>query len=136
MRKGHALRNARSLAELLDEEWQLQDSLEQSRVGWMFETYGLAPPQRIIECASVVLFSELALNTDAVSYWSRRILGHVIKLGQELDLAEQVPPMNISLVGRDQELVTREAKALIDELVYAYRSPHASRSNEVNSPGK
>ncbi|MGA4633537.1 LysR family transcriptional regulator [Pseudomonas solani] len=139
VRKGHPLRNARSLAELLGEEWLLQDSLEQSRIGCMFETYRLPPPQRVIECASVVLFSELALNTDAVSYWSRRILDHVSKLGQDLeilDLAEQVPPMNISLVCRDQELVTREAKALIDELVYAYRHPNAPQPNEVNSPGK
>ncbi|MCU9946183.1 LysR family transcriptional regulator [Pseudomonas sp. PDM13] len=139
VRKGHPLRNARSLSELLGEEWLLQDSLEQSRIGCMFETYRLPPPQRVIECASVVLFSELALNTDAVSYWSRRILDHVSKLGQDLeilDLAEQVPPMNISLVCRDQELVTREAKALIDELVYAYRHPNAPQPNEVNSPGK
>ena len=44
-----------------------------------------------------------------------------------LDVAEQVPPMNISLVCRDQELMTREAKALADELVYAYKSPHAPK---------
>lgn len=130
VRKGHPLRHARSLNELRDQEWLLQDSLEQSRVGWMFETYQVEPPERIIECASVVLFSELALNTDAISYWSLRVLEHVRKLGQELeiiDLAEQVPPMNISLVCRDQELMTREAKALTDELIYAYKNPQAPR---------
>jgi DNA-binding transcriptional LysR family regulator len=133
VRKGHPLRGARSLRELVDQEWLLQDSLEQSRVGMMFEHYRIEPPQRVIECASVVLFSELALNTDAVSYWSQRLLEHVQKLGMELDvlaLPEQVPPMNISLVCRDQELMTREAKALADELVYAYKSPHAPKVSE------
>ncbi|BAN46093.1 LysR family transcriptional regulator [Metapseudomonas resinovorans] len=130
VRKGHPLRHARSLVELRDQEWLLQDSLEQSRVGWMFETYQVEPPERVIECASVVLFSELALNTDAVSYWSLRVLEHVRKLGQELDivdLVEQIPPMNISLVCRDQELMTREAKALTDEFIYAYKNPQAQR---------
>ena len=63
VRKGHPLSGARSLEELRDQEWLLQDSLEQSRVGLMFEQYRVEPPTRIIECASVVLFSELALNT-------------------------------------------------------------------------
>ena len=42
-----------------------------------------------------------------------------------LDLVEAIAPMNISLVCRDPELMTREAKALADELIYAYKSPHA-----------
>ncbi|MDG9926614.1 MULTISPECIES: LysR substrate-binding domain-containing protein [Pseudomonas] len=132
VRKGHPLGGARrSLAELREHEWLLQDSLEQSRVGLMFDHYRVEPPERIIECASVVLFSELALNTDAISYWSQRLLERVQTLGQALevlDLAEQIPPMNISLVCRDQELMTREAKALSDELVYAYKSPHAPQA--------
>lgn len=130
VRKGHPLSGARSLEELRDQEWLLQDSLEQSRIGLMFEQCRVEPPSRIIECASVVLFSELAINTDAISYWSLRVLEHVQKLGQELhvlNVAEQVPPMNISLVCRDQELMTREGKALADELVYAYKSPHAPK---------
>ncbi|WNF47741.1 LysR family transcriptional regulator [Pseudomonas sp. SG20056] len=132
VRKGHSLRAARSLKELREQEWLLQDSLEQSRVGMMFEHYRIEPPQRIMECASVVLFSELALNTDAISYWSLRLLEHVQKLGMELellDILEQVPPMNISLVCRDQELMTREVRALAEELVYVYKSPHAPKQS-------
>lgn len=139
VRRGHPMRNARSLRELVDQEWLLQDSLEQSRIGMMFEQQRIEPPQRLIECASVVLFSELALNTDAISYWSQRLLEHVQKLGMELDvldIPEQVPPMNISLVCRDQELMTREAKALADELVYAYKSPHAPKVELLPGLGK
>lgn len=130
VRKGHPKRDARSLHELLDQEWLLQDALEQSRAGLMFQHYRIEPPRRIIECASVVIFSELALNTDAVSYWSQRVLEHAQKFGIELhvlDIPEQLPAMNISLVCRDQELMTREAKVLADELVYAYKSPHAPK---------
>ncbi|WP_394561308.1 LysR family transcriptional regulator [Aquipseudomonas alcaligenes] len=133
VRKGHPLRGARSLRELLDQEWLLQDSLEQSKVGMMFVDHHIEYPQNVTECASVVLFTELALHTDAVSYWSQRLLERVHTLGQELeilDIAEKVPPMNISLVCRDQELMTREAKALADELVYAYKSPHAPKLGE------
>jgi DNA-binding transcriptional LysR family regulator len=133
VRKGHPLRGARSLRELLGEEWLLQDSLEQSKVGMMFFDHHIEYPQNVTECASVVLFTELAMNTDAVSYWSQRLLERVQALGQELevlDIAEKVPPMNISLVCRDQELMTREAKALADELVYAYKSPHAPKLGE------
>jgi LysR family transcriptional regulator of abg operon len=129
-RKGHPLRGARNLRELIDQEWLLQDSLEQSGIGLMFEKYGVVPPERTIECASVVLFSELALNTDAISYWSLRVLEHIQKLGQELDIlniVEEPPPMNISLVCRDQELMTCEAKTLADDLAYAYKSPHAPK---------
>ena len=122
-----------ALRELLGEEWLLQDSLEQSKVGMMFVDHGIEYPQNVTECASVVLFTELALHTDAVSYWSLRLLERVQTLGQELevlDIAERVPPMNISLVCRDQELMTREAKALADELVYAYTSPHAPKVSD------
>ncbi|MNG39663.1 hypothetical protein D3C84_1278550 [compost metagenome] len=58
------------------------------------------------------------------------MLEYVQKLGQELDvldLQEQVPPLNISLVYRDQELITREARALADELVFVFKSPHAAK---------
>lgn len=139
VRKGHPLSGIRSLRELLDQEWLLQDSLENSHIGTIFENNQLPYPQQVIECASVVLFSELALNTDAVSYWSLRVLEYIQKLGQEmeiLNITEQIPPMNISLVCRDQELMTREAKALADELVYAYKSPHAAKTGEQPAPGK
>jgi hypothetical protein len=43
-----------------------------------------------------------------------------------LDLEEQIPPMNISLVCRDPELMTRETKTLFDALVYAYKPPRSA----------
>ena len=126
VRKGHPLRHARSLAELRDQEWLLQDSLEHSRVGQMFKNCDVQLPENVIECASVVLFAELAASSDAVSYWSQRLLDLTQRmLGNldVLDIAETVPQMTISMVCRDPELMTREAKTLADELVYAYKNP-------------
>ncbi|EIK93486.1 LysR family transcriptional regulator [Pseudomonas sp. M47T1] len=129
VRKGHPLADATSLAQLRELDWLLQDSLEQSKVNVMFEDNDIAWPENVIECASVVLFSEMAVASDAVSYWSERILERTQNFVgglQVLNIAEPVPSMNISLVCRDQELMTREAKALADELIYVYRSPHAA----------
>ncbi|MDE1165459.1 MAG: LysR family transcriptional regulator [Pseudomonas sp.] len=131
VRKGHPLRNATSLAQLREQDWLLQDSLEQSKVGTMFKDNGVAWPENVIECASVVLFAELAATSDAISYWSLRILERTQMMMQTLDIldiAEPVPPMNISLVCRDQELMTREAKALADELIYVYTGPHTLKA--------
>lgn len=133
VRKGHPLREARSLIELQDQEWLLQDSLEQSKVGTLFEQNRIPPPRNVIECASVVLFAELATTSDAISYWSLRVLEHTRMLLQNLEvlnIAESIPPMNISLVCRDQELMTREAKALADELIYAYKGPHQPQPDD------
>ncbi|MFJ7142504.1 LysR family transcriptional regulator [Pseudomonas protegens] len=134
VRKDHPLRHARHLSELQEQEWLLQDSLEQSKVGVMFEENGVAPPQNVIECASVVLFAELAVTSDAISYWSLRVLESAPMLMQKLEIleiVEPVPPMNISLVCRDQELMTREAKALADELIYVYKGPSKPAPNPI-----
>ena len=128
VRKGHPLEGARHLADLDGQDWLLQDSVEQSNVGSLFAEYGITPPENVIECASVVLYSELAGSSDAVSYWSLRVLERtqfIMHSLSVLPIIEPIPPMNISLVCRDPELMTREAKALADELIYVYKSPHA-----------
>ncbi|MBG6291025.1 MULTISPECIES: LysR family transcriptional regulator [Pseudomonas] len=131
VRKGHRLRSARSLHELLDEEWLVPDSLDVSLAGQMFEQYQVRYPERVIECASVVLYAELAANTDAVSFWSRRVfdLPIVSSTLEALDIAETVPGTDISLVCRPPELMTREAQTLVDELVYAFKGPHLRKAD-------
>ncbi len=134
VRKGHPQAGATSLVQLRELDWLLQDSLEQSTVGTMFEDHEIPWPENVIECASVVLFSEMATATDAVSYWSQRVLDRTQNLMdglQVLNIVEPMPPMNISLVCRDQELMTREAKALADELIYVYKSPHAVKAPDL-----
>ena len=128
VRKGHPLRQAKSLEELRELDWLLQDALELSSAGQLFRDNGIAPPDNVIECASVVLYAEMATTSDAVSYWSQRVL-ELAQLGHQLDalaIAEPVPHMNISLVCRDPELMTREAQALADDVVYAFRQSRSA----------
>lgn len=138
VRKGHPLRNATSLSQLREQSWLLQDALEQSKVGLMLKENGIDAPDDVVECASVVLLAELAGSSDAISYWSVRILERTQMMMQSLEvlnIIEPIPPMNISLVCRDRELMTREAKALADDLIYVYTGPcHASRRNRPSSP--
>jgi len=49
---------------------------------------------------------------------------------QILNIEEQVPALNISLVYRNQELLTREARLLADELVYMFTHPRAQRNDD------
>lgn len=130
VRKGHPLSKARSLSELLDQEWLLPDDLETSLAGRMFDEYGIKPPERIMVCASVVLYAELAASTDAVTYWSRRVFDLPVVSGNldMLSIAEHVPGTDISLVCRPPELMARETQLLVDELVYAFKHPQALRS--------
>ena len=135
VRKDHPMRHARSLSELKGQDWLLQESLEQSKVGQMLNEHGIVLPENVIECASVVLYAELAASSDAISYWSIRVLEMAQSLLnlERLQIAESLPSMNISLGCRDQELMTREAKAMADELVYAYTNPHACGSHGLFS---
>lgn len=137
LRKGHPLAGARHLSELLEQEWLVQDSLEISKLGQLFKDHDLPRPERVTECASVVLYAELAASGDAISYWSQRVLEITQSMLGNLDvlqLEEPLPPMNISLVCRDSELLTREAKVLVDELVYAFTSPHAPKPSRLFGP--
>ncbi|MBH3415087.1 hypothetical protein [Pseudomonas putida] len=49
---------------------------------------------------------------------------------QILNIEEQVPALNISLVYRNQELLTRGARLLADELVYMFTHPRAQRNDD------
>lgn len=123
VRKGHPLSAASSLHALLDEEWLLSDPLEVSLAGRLFRDHGVEAPRRITECSSSILYLELAANTDAVSFWSRRMFDLPIVAGslQPLDIVEVTPASSISMVSRPPELMTREALALADELSTAFR---------------
>lgn len=134
VRRNHPLRNAQSIAQLREQRWLLMEPLPSSRIGMMFKQHQLAPPENVLECSAQAIFCELARTTDAISYWPLRILDHMNRNGQELEalaLDEPVPALNISMVYRNQELITRQAKLLADELEYAFKNPRAPISSEI-----
>jgi len=132
VRRGHPLRHTRSLEQLRDQRWLLQEPLASSQIGLMFEQYQLAPPENILECSAGIIFCEMARTTDVISFWPLRMLDYVNQDGQAmeiLNIEEQVPALNISLVYRNQELLTREARLLADELVYVFTNPREPQTN-------
>lgn len=122
VRKGHPLSGAKSLSELLDLEWLLSDPLEVALAGQFFRERQVEPPKRITVCSSSLLYLELAANTDAVSFWSQRMLGlpMVAQVLEPLQITEATPAASISLVTRPQELMTRESQLLAEEIVAAF----------------
>jgi len=133
VRRGHPLRNAHSLEQLREQRWLLQEPLESSQIGLMFEQYQLEPPENILECSAGVIFCELARSTDVISFWPLRMLNYVNRDGQAmeiLNIQEQAPALNISLVYRNQELLTREAQLLADELVYVFTNPRTPQRSD------
>ncbi|MDN6860384.1 LysR substrate-binding domain-containing protein [Pseudomonas sp. CAN2814] len=122
VRKGHPLSGARSLHELLDQEWLLSDPLEVALAGHLFREQQVAPPARITECSSALLYLELATSTDAVSFWSERMLAQpmVAQALVPVRIVEPTPIASLSMVSRPAELMTREAVLLAEELQRAF----------------
>ncbi|MFR0687813.1 LysR family transcriptional regulator [Enterobacterales bacterium AE_CKDN230030158-1A_HGKHYDSX7] len=122
VRKGHPLAGAQSLQELLDQEWLLSDPLEVALAGQFFRERQVEPPQRITECSSSLLYLELASSTDAVSFWSQRMLKlpMVAQALVPLQIAEATPVASLSMVTRPDELMTREARLLAEEMLAAF----------------
>jgi DNA-binding transcriptional LysR family regulator len=122
VRKGHPLSGARSLHELLDQEWLLSDPLEVALAGHLFREQQVAPPARITECSSALLYLELAASTDAVSFWSERMLAQpmVAQALVPVRIIEPTPIASLSMVSRPAELMTREAVLLAEELQRAF----------------
>ncbi|MDF3933707.1 LysR substrate-binding domain-containing protein [Pseudomonas citronellolis] len=122
VRKGHPLSETTSLHELLEQEWLLSDPLEVALAGQLFREQGVSPPRRVTECASAVLYMELAASTDAVSYWSERMFELPIVAASltPLKIAEPMPTSSISLVSRPRELMSLEAATLAEELARAF----------------
>jgi DNA-binding transcriptional LysR family regulator len=127
VRKGHPQRHLGSLADLRELMWILPDTFEDSPVSPLFSEHGLAAPEHIMVCSSLVMYLELAICTDAVSFWSMRHLA-LSNLNEKLDVltvSEQVPGFAFALISREAELLTQEAKLLAEDIVYEF---HGNRS--------
>ncbi|MBC3474397.1 MULTISPECIES: LysR substrate-binding domain-containing protein [Pseudomonas] len=133
VRRGHPYAQVRNLVQLREQQWLLQEPLDSSRIRSMFDQYKLAPPENILECSAGGIFCELAFTTDVISFWPLRMLRSINRNSQKfeaLDLEEEVPALDISMVYRTQELLTREAKLMADELEYMFTNPRAPKFND------
>jgi LysR family transcriptional regulator of abg operon len=129
VRKGHPQRHLKSLAELRELMWILPDTFEDSPVSKLFSEHGLARPENVMVCSSLVMYLELALRTDSVSFWSMRHMS-LSNLSERLDVlevSEHVPGFVFSLISREAELLTQAASILAQDIVYEFqRNPCAN----------
>ncbi|WP_342244619.1 LysR family transcriptional regulator [Pseudomonas sp. OTU5201] len=133
VRKGHPRRELGKLSQLRELDWILPDRFEDSPAERMFSDAGLAPPAKVMVCSSLVMYLELAAQTDAVSLWSRRHLcvGSLSEKLEALQIAEPVPPFTCTLISRDPEVLTPEAGALVEDIIYKF---YGRRSASADFP--
>jgi DNA-binding transcriptional LysR family regulator len=131
-RKGHALRGARSLRELLDADWMVLDPLadSQSPLHQLFTANDLPMPARVVECNSMTLALEMSRLDDILLLLSEesRRSRFLIETMDFIDVVEVAPRRTISLVARDRHTLTLAASRLHDALLAALRADYPGAS--------
>lgn len=123
-RPGHPRRDARSLAELADEEWILNNVWEGYGQVLLeaFMTEGVSPPARIIGCHSFVTELGMVAATDVITVlpeplldidWVRKSVAPIVR-------QVELPPVQKSIIVRRDVPPTPAAKLFIDCLQAAY----------------
>jgi len=130
VRKGHPLRNARSVGVLQHAPWIAMDPLSDGSapLNQLFAESGLPLPSRTIECTSMSMALDLATSLDAVILLSAEAFRRDLVAGalQALAVTERVPPRQISLVTRDRGVLTRAAARLHDAMQVALARAYPS----------
>jgi LysR family transcriptional regulator, regulator of abg operon len=117
-RKGHPLRNARSLARLADAEWitLAPRAGAGGLIDQAFASGGLpAPPLPTIECETFNGVVAVLARTDTLSLLSRRLLAlpFARDVLQEIPVADRLPSATHGIVTRADAPPTRLAAAML-----------------------
>jgi DNA-binding transcriptional LysR family regulator len=120
LREAHPCARARTLRELLDLEW-LATSFGTHGLGTRlldyFTTSGLAAPERLLKCESVLSALGIVRNSDVVTFMPRGLLDCPGTAGiRPADLRETPPPSDIGLITRVDVPLTPVAKAFAEAL--------------------
>jgi len=117
VRKSSPLAGCTRLIELQEAEWLHTDTSGQfvRFLTNLFAQRGLERPRRITRCASQSLFYSLSLHADVVIFWSQHSLGFPVlnEQFQSLQLNEILPELKLSLMLREESLLTRSAEYFI-----------------------
>ena len=124
-RKGHPLRNARSLAELAAADWLAISTLDMPG-GEMERLFASAdqPPRRpVIQCESHNIMVALLAGSDMVGLMQRRMLKEPFarEFLQEIPIAESVPSVTAGIFTRADTPLTRVAAAMAKHLTAVTR---------------
>jgi DNA-binding transcriptional LysR family regulator len=130
-RKGHPMRNARSLEELLDAEWLglLPFSLPGGPLEESFFSRGLPRPQMMIESDSQNIVVAMLAKTDMVGILSNRLLATPLARDslERIAVVERLPSFTAGLFTRKGTSLTRPAAALARAMTLAARRLAALR---------
>jgi LysR family transcriptional regulator, regulator of abg operon len=100
-RRGHGLRNAKSLAELVDAQWVIftPSGWAGAMIPEMFVKNGLRPPKSVVRSDSYLAFLSILAATDMVAPLSRMLLQQPLArpLFEEFKLKERLPEFSIGL---------------------------------------
>ncbi|WP_251880123.1 LysR family transcriptional regulator [Achromobacter sp. Marseille-Q4954] len=143
VRPDHPALHATSLDELLPYEWITPDPIDDETAPLFrcFSMQGRALPERIVHCASIGLYLELAKNSNAISIWSATPfnLAAFRQVLSPLALSDNIPGRNICLLSRDFHLLSRPARALMKEIraIFSRSSDHdtAEIAGAINRAG-
>lgn len=111
-RKGHRLRNARSLAELADADWLtlLPPPTSGTPLDRIFSAVGLPGPRAVVECDSHTVMVNLLAKSDMLGTLSRRLLTTplVREMLDHIPVVERLPSLSVGIVTRAAPLGAME----------------------------
>ncbi len=124
-RRGHPLRNARSLRELVESQWVIF-----TPSGWagamipdIFVKNGLNPPRSVVRSDSYVALLTLLAGTDMVAPLSRMLFEQRLARDflEPFDLKERMPEFSIDLIHRTDSPLTPVASEMVAAVKAAAR---------------
>ena len=122
-RKGHPLRGARSLAELVGADW-IVPMAEGGRLEQAFSSAGLPFPRRVIDCGSYGAIVSLLAKTDMLAITSQRLLASSFVIGMLLPIpvTERLPSYPVGLYTRMDPPLTSAAATMARTIASLARS--------------
>ena len=124
-RKGHPLRNARSLAQLAGAEWLrlIPRGSPEAAFNRVFSSAGLPPPQQIIQCESYNTVVAILAKSDMLGIITRRLLAERFARDvlHEIAVAEPMPSFTVGIFTRTTPPPTRVAAAMAKAVTLAAR---------------
>jgi DNA-binding transcriptional LysR family regulator len=135
VREGHRKARARSIHELLDEDWVLNFAPDGQRdlIDYLFTRHGAQiDERRIVRAQSVATLQTMVEQADMCT-WSPTILSHVPPFGgrlRPLALREAFEPRQLGIVTRRNSTLSRAAAAFIDCLLQVIRRHARSAKKE------
>ena len=120
-RRGHPLRTARSLADLLDADWVTTGATGERRVEFEapFLAHGLAAPRTLVQCEALIALLALVSSSDLLVFLPRQWLESPVTSAvlEAIAVRERIEGFPICVVRREGVTLTPAAESLIEAIV-------------------